>query len=170
MKKLKLSIILLFVLFYNISYASTKIDVLFSPNGGIENRILQEIKLAKSEILIQAYMFTNKVLVTEIINAKKRNIKIEIILDKNNTTYRYSVLTTLINDQIIPYIDSKHSIAHDKIIMIDKLKVITGSYNYTKAAENRNGENLLVIEDPSICELYILNFEMHKEHSDLYRK
>jgi phosphatidylserine/phosphatidylglycerophosphate/cardiolipin synthase-like enzyme len=41
------------------------------------------------------------------------------------------------------YIDSKHTIAHNKIMIIDKATVITGSFNFTKAAEEKNAENLL---------------------------
>jgi phosphatidylserine/phosphatidylglycerophosphate/cardiolipin synthase-like enzyme len=43
------------------------------------------------------------------------------------------------------YIDDKHAIAHNKIMIIDRGTVITASFNFTKAAEERNAENLLII-------------------------
>ena len=45
------------------------------------------------------------------------------------------------------FIDAKHAIAHNKIMIIDRETVITGSFNFTKAAEEKNAENLLIIKD-----------------------
>ena len=42
-------------------------------------------------------------------------------------------------------IDDKHAIAHNKIMIIDKAMVIAGSFGFTKAAEEKNSENLLVL-------------------------
>lgn len=179
MKKINLILIIFLMIFCNVSHAkelilnNTKTSVYFSPKikrsiDTAESKIVNMIKSAQSEILVQSYVFTNKLIATELINAKNKNVNVVIILDKNNTTYKYSVLNVLIINNVVPYIDSAHSIAHDKILIIDKKILITGSYNHTKAAENKNGENLLVIENPDLCKLYIDNFELHKSHSILY--
>lgn len=47
-------------------------------------------------------------------------------------------------------------------------KVITGSFNFTKAAEERNAENLLVIDDPKIVFKYMTNWQAHAAHSVVY--
>jgi len=69
---------------------------------------------------------------------------------------------------VTTYIDSKHAIAHNKIIIIDKETVITGSFNFTKAAEEKNAENLLIIRNKKLAEIYIDNWYKHKEHSEKY--
>jgi len=65
-------------------------------------------------------------------------------------------------------IDDKHAIAHNKIMVIDHHLVITGSFNFTKAAEQNNAENLLVIDDPQLANKYLGNWEKHWKHSEPY--
>ena len=76
--------------------------------------------------------------------------------------------TFLANSKIPTFIDSIHAIAHNKVIIIDKNTVITGSFNFTKAAESKNAENLLIIKSDEIAKLYIENWKNHKEHSGPY--
>ena len=61
-----------------------------------------------------------------------------------------------------------HAIAHNKIIIIDGETLITGSFNFTKAAEERNAENLLVIRDKKLASLYVRNWQEHSQHSESY--
>jgi phosphatidylserine/phosphatidylglycerophosphate/cardiolipin synthase-like enzyme len=61
------------------------------------------------------------------------------------------------NARIPTYIDDKHAIAHDKIIIIDREIVITGSCNFTKAAEEKNAENVLIITDKSLLRKSLSN-------------
>jgi phosphatidylserine/phosphatidylglycerophosphate/cardiolipin synthase-like enzyme len=65
-------------------------------------------------------------------------------------------------------IDAKHAIAHNMIMVIDGETVITGSFNFTKAAEEHNAENLLVIRDQGLAEKYTANWKAHAEHSEAY--
>src|SRR5262249_381666 len=64
-------------------------------------------------------------------------------------------------------IDAQHAIAHNKIMIIDGQVIITGSFNFTKAAEQNNAENLVVLHNPAIAEQYVLNWEAHAAHSNL---
>ena len=52
--------------------------------------------------------------------------------------------------------------------MIDRATVITGSFNFTKAAEEQNAENMLVIRDKALADKYAANWQAHVEHSDKY--
>jgi phosphatidylserine/phosphatidylglycerophosphate/cardiolipin synthase-like enzyme len=53
-------------------------------------------------------------------------------------------------------------------MIIDGEIVITGSFNFTKAAEENNAENLLVIRDKKLASLYIKNWQEHFQHSEAY--
>jgi phosphatidylserine/phosphatidylglycerophosphate/cardiolipin synthase-like enzyme len=66
------------------------------------------------------------------------------------------------------FIDSKHAIAHNKIMIIDRETLITGSFNFTKAAEEKNAENLLIIKSKDLSKIYIDNWKAHKTHSEMY--
>jgi len=62
--------------------------------------------------------------------------------------------------------DKEHKTANNKIILIDDDTVITGSYNYTKAAEKENAENLLIIRgEADLFDKFRRNFKEHMDHS-----
>ena len=141
------------------------IRVYFSPNGGCTDAILFEINRAKSEILLQAYSFTSQPIAQALIRAHKRGVKISAVLDKSNRGRKYSAATFLKNMGIPVYIDANHAIAHNKIMIIDNRVVITGSFNFTKAAENKNAENILILDDlPDLTRAYQENFQNHLRH------
>lgn len=147
---------------------SAPAQVYFSPNGGCTHAIVDRIDNAKSEILIQAYSFTSAPIAKAIVNAHKRGVHVEIILDKSNKSAKYSAGDFTAHMGVATYIDSQHAIAHNKIIIIDKETVITGSFNFSKAAEEKNAENLLIIKSKELAKTYIDNWMKHKEHSDKY--
>ena len=92
----------------------------------------------------------------------------EVILDKSQRTQKCSSATFLSNQGIPTKIDTQHAIAHNKVMVIDGETVITGSFNFTKAAEENNAENLLIIHDKKLAERYIKNWQEHERHSEVY--
>ena len=92
----------------------------------------------------------------------------EIFMDKSQRTEKYSSADFVAHAGIPTFIDAVHAIAHNKVMVIDGETVLTGSFNFTKAAEDRNAENLLVIHDKAIVEKYQKNWEVHRAHSEGY--
>ena len=176
MKKLLFLIIIAFSFFPLLkpAYATdftlnnTPTQVYFSPKGGCTEAIVRQIANAKSEILVQAYSFTSAPIAKALINAHKRGIKVEAILDKSQRTEKYTSATFLANSGIPTLIDDRHAIAHNKVIIIDRETVITGSFNFSKAAEEKNAENLLIIRNKDLAKVYVENWFEHKEHSERY--
>ena len=145
------------------------IDAYFSPHGGATEAIVKELTNAKTEILVQAYSFTSRPISKALVNARKRGLKIEVILDRSQRSQKYSSADFVAHARIPTYIDSAHAIAHNKIMIIDRSTLITGSFNFTKAAEENNAENLLIIKgDKPLVDRYIQNFNEHKGHSESY--
>jgi phosphatidylserine/phosphatidylglycerophosphate/cardiolipin synthase-like enzyme len=145
-------------------------DVYFSPKGGATEAIVREINAARSEILVQAYSFTSKPIAKALVDARKRGIRIEAVLDKSQRREKYTSADFVAHAGIQTYIDAQHAIAHNKIIIIDRSTLITGSFNFTKAAEEKNAENLLILKgNKTLAERYIRNFEDHKAHSEAYQ-
>ncbi|MDH5202738.1 MAG: phospholipase D family protein [Nitrospirota bacterium] len=122
---------------------------------------MKEISMAKSEILVQAYSFTSKEIAKALVDAYKRGVRTEIILDKSNKSQKYSAADFTYNMGIPTFIDAEHQIAHNKIMIIDKETVITGSFNFTKAAEEKNAENLLILKSKELAKSYIDNWDRH---------
>jgi phosphatidylserine/phosphatidylglycerophosphate/cardiolipin synthase-like enzyme len=107
-------------------------QVYFSPNGGCTEAIVKEITDAKSEILVQAYSFTSTPIAKALVDAHKRGVKVEAILDKSQRSEKYTSATFLADSRIPTFIDARHAIAHNKIMIIDQETVITGSFNFTE--------------------------------------
>jgi phosphatidylserine/phosphatidylglycerophosphate/cardiolipin synthase-like enzyme len=103
-----------------------------------------------------------------LLEAHKRGVKVEVILDKSNLTEKYSSVNFLVNNGIPTRIDAAHAIAHNKIMIIDGETVITGSFNFTRAAEEKNAENLLAIRDKNLAVRYAENWQEHAQHSEVY--
>jgi phosphatidylserine/phosphatidylglycerophosphate/cardiolipin synthase-like enzyme len=158
------------------TYPSTKpaaitdgISVYFSPKGGCTEAIVQQIGEAKHGILIQAYSFTSAPIAKAVTDAHKRGVSVTAVLDASNRTAQYSAATFLFNAGVPVFIDPNHAIAHNKIMLIDGRTIITGSFNYSKAAEESNAENLLVIKDkPELFAAFEANFRLHLAHSIKY--
>src|ERR1039457_7370683 len=106
-------------------------EVFFSPQGGATEAVVVEIGRAKQEILVQAYSFTSKPIAKALLDARKRGVKIDAVLDKSNVTAKYTAATFLYNAGIPILIDDKHALFHNKIIIIDRTTLITGSFNFT---------------------------------------
>lgn len=146
------------------------VQVYFSPRGECTYAIVKEISAARSEILVQAYSFTSAPIAKSLLDAHKRGIKVMAILDKSQKKERYTSATFLSNSGVPVLIDSAHAIAHNKVIIIDREIVITGSFNFTKAAEERNAENLLIIRSRELAAKYVANWKEHFRHSSPYER
>ncbi len=144
------------------------IEVYFSPKGGATAAVVAALNAAKQTVFVQAYSFTSKDIAEALLAARKRGVVVHTILDKSDQGEHYSEADFLANSGISVLIDARHQIAHNKIMIIDGETVITGSFNFTRQAEEHNAENLLVIHDRSLAERYLANWHDHEAHSEPY--
>src|SRR2546425_8052524 len=150
-------------------FSPVRVAVYFSPKGGATEAVVRELTAVKTQVLMQAYSFTSAPIAKALVEAHKRGVKILAVLDKSNETAQYSAATFLANAGIQPLIDAEHAIAHSKVMVIDSATIITGSFNFTTAAEQKNAENLLVIKDaPELVKAYETNIHLHAGHSHPY--
>jgi phosphatidylserine/phosphatidylglycerophosphate/cardiolipin synthase-like enzyme len=141
----------------------------FSPNGGCTDAIVGEVDGAAKSITVLSYTFTSRPIANALIDAHRRGVDVEIVADKSETEDVRSEIKSLQRAGIAVYIDSKHAIAHNKVMVIDGATVITGSFNFTYAAEHENADNVLIVHHhPAIASAYADNFAHHLSHSDRY--
>jgi phosphatidylserine/phosphatidylglycerophosphate/cardiolipin synthase-like enzyme len=143
-------------------------EVYFSPRGGCTEAVVGALADARKTVLVQAYSFTSAPIAAALVAASRRGVRVEAVLDKSNKSGKYSVADFLLNSRIPIWIDDRHAIAHNKVIIIDTSTVLTGSFNFTKAAEESNAENLLILRSPPLATRYTSNFLEHREHSTPY--
>src|SRR5689334_22964701 len=120
------------------TFSPARVAVYFSPSGGATDAVVREVNAAKQQILVQAYSFTSAPIAKALVEAHKRGVKVLAVLDKSNETGKYSAATFLVHASIETLIDDQHAIAHAKVMVIDSATIITGSFNFTKAAEEKN--------------------------------
>jgi phosphatidylserine/phosphatidylglycerophosphate/cardiolipin synthase-like enzyme len=158
----------LLALLLAVSIQAADIQVYFSPQGGCTEAVVANLDKATNTVLVQAYSFTSAPIAKALVDAKKRGVKVQVILDKSQRTERYSSADFVQRAGIATFIDAKHAIAHNKIMVIDGETILTGSFNFTKAAEEKNAENLLVIQDAALAAKYTTNWQAHLKHSEAY--
>ncbi|TNF68657.1 MAG: phospholipase D family protein [Gammaproteobacteria bacterium] len=142
----------------------TSYQLCFTPsNGQCTKLIVNEINNAKKSINIQAYSFTSQPIVVALIDASKRGVTVTPVLDKIDAGNKYNVSHALTNANIPVWIDYQPKIAHNKVMIIDDKTVITGSFNWTKSADYRNAENVLIIHNVTLANQYNQNFKKRKE-------
>jgi phosphatidylserine/phosphatidylglycerophosphate/cardiolipin synthase-like enzyme len=144
------------------------IQIHFSPDGSPTAALVKTLDGAAKSVLVQAYSFTSAPIAAALKRAHDRGVVVNVILDKSQRSERYTSATFLQRAGIPVWIDSSHAIAHNKVMIIDDGIVITGSFNFTKSAEERNAENLLIIHSKKAASEYTVNWERHKAHSKKY--
>ena len=144
-------------------------SVCFSPRGGCTQQIVDAIGSARRTILVQAYSFTSRPIADALIAAHGRGVTVELIADSSQRTERQSLIGRVAEAGIPVRIDAAHAIAHNKVMILDGETVLTGSFNFTRAAEERNAENLLIIRDRGLADRYTANWRTHAAHSPVFK-
>jgi phosphatidylserine/phosphatidylglycerophosphate/cardiolipin synthase-like enzyme len=140
--------------------SSPSITTCFTPEENCTSQILAAIDGARAEILVQADSFTTRSVIDALGRARQRGVKVRVILDKADERERISGGARLISQRILPQVDAGVAIVRNKVILIDRDTVITGSFSFTEAVQKKNAENLLVIKGhPDIAAAYIKNWQ-----------
>lgn len=141
-----------------------KWQVKFSPNGGAEQQVVNVINGTNDSFYMLSYSFTSDIIAQALVD-KAQTKHVEVILDPSNKKGKGSDLKMLLGSKVIVYLDEKHAIAHNKVGISDLRRLLTGSFNFTNAAEHSNAENSLLLDCPDLAKVYLENFNFHKSHS-----
>jgi phosphatidylserine/phosphatidylglycerophosphate/cardiolipin synthase-like enzyme len=139
----------------------TEIEVYFSPDDRVASRIVDRIASAQESIYFLAYSFNSEKISNAMLARAHAGVTLAGVFDKtqaaaNKNSSEYDPLRLVGLDV---WLDANPKNMHDKIILIDGKIVITGSYNFTAAGENKNDENILIIHNADIAALYMQDFQ-----------
>ncbi len=152
-----------------------EVTVAFTPGDDAAGLIVRAIESARRQILVQAYSFTHRAIADALIAARRRGVQVQVLADPEQ---RQRIATSRVDDLVrggvTVYLDGQHAAAHDKVMILDAGEkdavLITGSFNFTHAAQFRNSENLLLIRGaPLLIEAYAANWRRHRAHSQLLK-
>ena len=134
-------------------------EAFFFPSEASERRLVNHLASAKTSMLICVFALTNDTLANAIRAARERGVDVKLIFDDEMMKMPGSDVKKL-HDEGFPVrvdLDPKAHM-HHKFVVIDDTVVITGSYNWTRQASNKNHENIVVFEDTEIAQKYIEEF------------
>lgn len=125
------------------------------------------IDKAQAKVRVQAYYLTSPTILHAIAQAKRRGLDVSVILDKSqdrrgSNRSRYTGATYLANAGVPVWIDDAPAIAHNKVIILADRVVITGSFNFTRAADERNAENVVVLDSFEAAGWFERNWEARR--------
>ncbi|HUX24217.1 MAG TPA: phospholipase D family protein [Burkholderiales bacterium] len=147
--------------------AQGTVQVAFTPWDNAEAMIAGCVRQAKRQILVQAYSFTSRVLAKALVAAKRRGVDVQVMADREQTfSGEASRIPELVRAGIPVMLEVRYQSAHNKVMVIDAgsadAAVITGSYNWTYAAQYKNAENVLILRhNPNIANAYAANWRRH---------
>lgn len=142
------------------------IQVRFSPKGQCTKLVEETIAQAKNRILVQAYGFSSLPIANALIAAHQRGVEVRILVDRSQLTPKYSQVRHVMKHGIGVAVDKVPGIAHNKVMIIDDEYVLTGSFNWTQAAETRNAENLLLIKDTQLNAIYAAKWQERSQQAE----
>lgn len=146
--------------------ATGRLEVGFSPNGGAEALVLKVIDSADSDLKVMAYSFTSAKVVSALLRAAHRGVKVYVVADQKDnlgpgaSRNARAALSALVEAGAQVRMISAFAISHDKVIISGAKHVETGSFNYSQSAATRNSENVIVNWDnPDLARVYLGHFE-----------
>ena len=104
------------------------------------------------------YSFTLDRLSEALIEAKNRGVDVKVVIEAENAFSKGSEYRKLLEAGVDVKLDENPSLMHHKVMIVDGEIVVTGSYNWSWSAENRNDENLVILDDPRTASLYEAEF------------
>ena len=147
--------------------AQGTVQVAFTPWDNAQAMIVGCIRQAKQQILVQAFSFTSRALANALIAAKRRGVDVQVMADREQTfSGEASRIPELVRAGIPVMLEVRYQSAHNKVMIMDAgladAAVITGSYNWTYAAQYKNAENVLILRhNPDIANAYAANWRRH---------
>ena len=129
-----------------------RVELAFTPGDAIDARIVAAIDAAEREVLVLAFSFTQQRIAQALIAARGRGVDVEVVADRGQTREMpHSAVAALAQAGVPVWLDGNFSAAHNKVVIVDaglaRATTITGSYNFTVAAQKRNAENVAIFRD-----------------------
>jgi phosphatidylserine/phosphatidylglycerophosphate/cardiolipin synthase-like enzyme len=150
------------------------VQVLFSPWDDIEGAIIAALRAARQEILVHSFSFTSRPIARALIEARARGVDVRITVDATESERtENNRIPDLATAGIPVFVEERYQSAHNKVMIIDAGvaggTVITGSYNWTYAAQRRNAENVIIITGQhAVSARYRMNWERQRAEARPY--
>jgi len=140
------------------------VELYFSPSDNTDSHVQSTINSANTDLYFGVYDFTLTTDASDIVARQTAGVYVRGIVDQySNTSSAYPILTSGLGANMITYTNAS-LIYHNKMMIVDPSntcsdpQVLTGSYNWTNSANNYNDENILIIHNDTVANIYYQSF------------
>lgn len=143
-------------------------QVFFSPGDECLNAIRQQLRAVVSTVRICVFTISDDRIAQEVIAAHSRGVSVRVLTDNDKSLDRGSDIARIARAGVAVKMDFTRNHMHHKFAVMDKERLLTGSYNWTRSAANYNHENLLLTSEVSLVKEYLKEFDRLWQVMDFY--
>ncbi len=143
----------------SLSIDGTAVQILFSPEDDAISHIIPYVQSAQTSIEFMAFTYTHDDLGAAMIDRKKNGVDVRGVFESTGSDTDFSEMQPLFCAKAPVRQDGNPSFLHHKVIIVDNHIVITGSLNFTDNANEQNNENVIIIDNAEIANLYTQEFQ-----------
>jgi len=149
---------------------NARVESYFTPGDPVDRVVASRIDAATRTVHVAAYLFTNRRIAAALGRAAKRGVAVELVADASQfQSGGMPRLRELDRAGVRIWLREGLAAFHHKVVIVDAATtaatVVTGSFNFTQAAQDRNAENLVVIESREVAARFLADFERHRAAS-----
>lgn len=144
------------------------IETAFAPGDAPSKLVATAIDEAHAEVRVMTYQLTNGRIINALRAAAGRGVDVKVIVDEATCeAKRFPPVAAVLKKAGVELTcDGKHPIHHNKVVIVDRETVVTGSFNFSPSAE-RNAENTNVLRHvPALAALYLDVWSEHRAHAE----
>ncbi|WP_342608549.1 phospholipase D-like domain-containing protein [Vibrio tritonius] len=131
----------------------------FSPGKACFNGIVEQLKLAQHHIDICVFTIADDDLTKHILQAHERGVEVRVITDRNKRFDVGSDVDYLARKGVQVKIDTSDYHMHHKFAIFDGIRMINGSFNWTRSASRYNQEDITLTDDERFITAFQQQFE-----------
>jgi len=135
-------------------------EALFFPDDGpCYERFLQYLLSVRSTLDVCVFTITDSRVASALIELQKKGVRVRVITDDEKSSDEGSDIAELKQSGVAVRMDNSPSFMHNKFAILDKKVLLNGSFNWTRAAALENRENIVIINDSNLVQLFGVEFE-----------
>jgi phosphatidylserine/phosphatidylglycerophosphate/cardiolipin synthase-like enzyme len=143
---------------YHVKIEETNINAYFSPEDNIERIIVDRLGKVKKSVRFLAFSFTSDPIAEELIRLHRKGVSVEGVFEKEGSTTEHCEYAKLLVEGVAVKLDRNPHHMHHKVFILDEALLITGSFNFSRGANTKNDENVIMLDNREIIAEYLREF------------
>lgn len=137
----------------------SKVAIRFAAEDGVANYLAELLATAQTEIRFLAFSFTQDDMGGTVLQRAENGVDVAGVFETRGSETEYSELPIMYCAGLAVRQDGNPQTMHDKVFIIDRHIVVTGSFNFSNNADESNDENIVVVDNADIAALYLQEFD-----------